>query len=357
MCTRTHGWRLLSIVLMLGLLTNCGMPSEERAMVGNIPVSTAATEPATSLSTTAISLATGTARAPIVSATPTPTTDVLALTAELSRTIVAQLPPTPTASSEGESTGIDNVRVLPLQPITASQSLWAVVSIGLRNGPRSPHFVAIYTSTEAGWHELSRITLPEPDQINPQDIAQVDVVGERRWVAIRGLAAIGPCSYDLISFDGTTLRNELSRAERYFEPRLDDLDRDGTLEVILERWPYQGAAGHPKPDVQVFRWEGTRMEQVQLTPMADSDANPARRMINKPITLARGGLWKDAAAAISELAPATLADVRAKWNTILITQNANVLSGYVTSSKDQALARQILAMVFYGDYPAVLDLL
>lgn len=281
------------------------------------------------------------------------------LTAELAATVTARLPtPAPTSASEPvPPEGLTGVQVIALAGGAADRPVWAAASVGAAP-PGAQHFVALFTLSAEGWQELSRVLLDKPTHLDEHSMAQVQVDRRRIWLEVRGRSGlIGPCCYDLLSFDGVTLRSELSYQERYFEPAVEDVDADGIAEVTLTIQPYGGASGWPQRHaVKLFRWDGVRMVEVQLAPVPPSVPDDIRRSVEQAVTLAQAELWMEAEAAINATI-GTAPISAAHWNAVLIRRNAAARAQALAQHADRDFPHRFLYTLYYGDYPATLSLL
>jgi len=290
-------------------------------------------------------------------------------TAELISMIAAGLPPTPTPDASGFSFGgIAEVGVLPLTVSSGSQPLWAVFSIGMRSftDPPQNHFVAIYTRNDAGWQELTRLELGEssdpeafgPDYIFEGSVSQMNVEPSRIWLQLEGGVGAHGGAYHLLSFDGQTLKLEVAN----FNPspggnRLEDLNGDGLLEVVLDAtdpYVFCYACGVRLANFTVLRWDGSQMVEVPLTPLPESASADLRDLNNRAVELAQAGLWKDALATIEQAQELDAQDETVVWNAALIR-----LTGEARRPPYdyESIGYPLLDRIFYGDYAAALDVM
>lgn len=265
-------------------------------------------------------------------------------------------------------------QVLPLTAPAGSRPLWAVFSTGLRNFELEPlpnHFLAIYTHGDAGWQELGRVNLDEevsdnmawPDYLDPAGVTQVSVEPTRVWLAVEGGAGAHGGTYHLLSFDGTTLRREISAAAA--SPGVgtaQDLNGDGLVDIVLNQsdaYVFCYACGVRKIMFQVYTWDASnqRIREVTLQPFLMGQPQPLRDWVNPAVDLANAGLWKDALSAITQaqelVSQYPEADVQTlTWDYALIKLHAEALAQALTDSP-----YPLLANVFYGDDAAAVELM
>ena len=265
-------------------------------------------------------------------------------------------------------------QVLPLTAPAGSRPLWAVFSTGLRNFELEPlpnHFLAIYTHDDAGWQELGRVNLDEevsdnmawPDYLDPAGVTQVSVEPTRVWLAVEGGAGAHGGTYHLLSFDGTTLRREISASAA--SPGVgtaQDLNGDGLVDIVLNQsdaYVFCYACGVRKIMFQVYTWDASnqRIREVTLQPFLMGQPQPLRDWVNPAVDLANAGLWKDALSAITQaqelVSQYPEADVQTlTWDYALIKLHAEALAQALTDSP-----YPLLANVFYGDDAAAVELM
>ncbi len=298
--------------------------------------------------------------------TPAPTTaptapqlPVATLTAELSATVVASLPPTltPDPGGGGLFPGIDGVSAQPLSVPGGWQPLWVVASHGMSTGdPSQRHFVAIYARDGDGWAELDRAELANDDYLDPSGLTQVEVDPRYIWLEAQGGAGAHSGCYDLLRFDGQQLYSEASSCSS--SPgagQLKDVNGDGIHEVVLDATDYYVfcyACGVRLVNYTVLRWDGEKMVEMQLEPAPESAPAELRRLTNHAIELAEHGLWKDAETSIIKAAAYSFYDETLEWNLMLIHLVSEARAEQAASG-----AYPLLDNLFYGDYAAALDVL
>jgi hypothetical protein len=278
-------------------------------------------------------------------------------TAELSATAVAQLPPTSTPASTGAFTfGVTNVGTLPLTVPVGRPPLAAVFSVGSRDfGTDARHFVAVYEREGQGWRERARTELENPDILFDGSIEQVPITPGSIWLAVSGGAGVHSGCFDLLRFDGSELRDEVSTCHSSPEAAfLEDLDGDDVPEVLAngsDVYIFCYACGVRETHYAAFQWDGSGFAERSLEPLPPSVPAALREPINQAITLAQAGLWKDAETAIA-LARSEPQTPESRWNLGLLR-----LLAEARRSQAESEAYPLLDTLFYGDYPAALDTL
>ena len=270
------------------------------------------------------------------------------------------------------------IAVLPLSAPADSPPLWTVYSTGMRNFDLDPvpsHFLAIFTKNDDGWQELARIDLdappaedtllvePLPDYIDPTGVQQVAIEPSRVWLTVDGGAGAHSGVFQLLSFDGQTLKLELaSSAASPGAGSIADVNADGQNDVVLnatDPYVFCYACGVRYPYFQVHTWLGDALAQVELSPlMMGQRGTPPDEANSAAVTLAQAGLWHDALLKIDEAValagdddPPTPAG-SLRWNQALIRLNHDA---HVQAVQDSAYP--LLNQVFYGDYAAAVDLM
>ena len=356
--------RLMSMVCVTLILTACGAP----AAIPQTPTPTAPRAPISAPTITSSPLpmpATATAL-PTATSMPTqitrptsteaPSISVVVLSAQLSATVAAQLPPTSTPDASGMTMGgFSGVNVLPLKTTDGQSPLWMAFTYGMRSfDPQRNHFVSIYTHDETGWQQLTRFDLEAPDYIDPGSIQQVAIDPNHIWLEVQsGVGAHGGC-YDLLMLDGSVLTDTVQNcAGSPGAGSVADVNGDGQLDVVLDQtdaYVFCYACGVRFPGFRVLRWNGQRLVEVQLTLLPDSAPAELRQPINRAVELAQAGLWKDALAAVDQAAALNASDETANWDAALIRLQVKALQDQINNQ-----AYPLLDNLFYGDYPAVLN--
>jgi len=273
-------------------------------------------------------------------------------------TLVAGLPPTSTPDSSGFSMGgSSEVEVLPLTPPAGSRPLWVAFTFGMRSfEPLINHFIAIYTHDAAGWQEVSRIELECPDYMDKTSVQQVAIDPSRVWLEIQGGIGAHSGCYQLLSFDGQTLRSELSTSSS--SPgmgQVKDVNGDDKLDVLLDAsdpYVFCYACGVRYVQYRVLRWNGSQLVPVELAPLPDSAPTDVRDFNNLAVKLAGAELWKEAQATAEKALALAPQDPTVIWNAALIRLHAEA---YQSQLKDSPYP--LLVQVFYGDYAAALDVM
>lgn len=313
--------------------------------------------------------------APTATATLEPTATPVPSVDDLKAAVEADLMPTPTPDASGWApSSITQVVVLPLQVPAGQPPLWAVASNGGRYFEANQyHFVAVYSHENGEWRELDRYDLVSNFDAEPQDpgadylfdnsLSQVFISPDRVWLQLDGGAGAHGGTYHLLSFDGQSLKVELTNFSP--SPGMDkaaDLDGDGVQEVLFDAsdpYVFCYACGVRKIAYRVFAWDSAneRIAEVTLQPLLMGQPQPLRDIVNPAIELAQAGLWKDAAAQIDPVQDLLTeypdADTRtAAWDRTLIKLHAEAMAAETADS-----AYPLLAHLFYGDYAAALDLM
>lgn len=227
---------------------------------------------------------------------------------------------------------------------------WVAHTTGLRSfDPPVPHVIALFERDGAQWRELGRLDLPsDADYLDEQAVQPTSVAPGRLWLTVEsGIGAHGGC-FDLLSYDGTTLRGEASGCGA--SPggsTLADINGDDIQEVLLDQsdpYVFCYACGVRDVHFQLLAWDGQQMREVTLTPAAP-DA-PAE--VGRAILLAEAGLWKQASEAIAALPQPTTQDGTG-WNIALIRALAEA-----KNPAGREGGYPLLAHLFYGDYRAAL---
>jgi hypothetical protein len=352
---------LLLITSLLFALAGCGTaPATEAPTQAPTAAPTRTPRPSATAAPTLAPEATATLPPPVVVPTaPADTSALATMTAELSATVVASLPPTPTPD-QANGTGGFGLEGASAQALRSPQGwpqLWAVASHGMSMGdPTQTHFVAIYTREGDNWKQLDRFELTDDDYLDPTGLAQVDVEPSNIWLEAQGGAGAHSGCYDLLRFDGSKLHSEVSSCSS--SPggsRLEDINGDGTLDVVLDATDYYVfcyACGVRKISYTVLRWDGQKMAEVKLAPLPAAQPGELYNLTSQAITLAQAGLWKDAEAAISQTVLLQQDNPDALWAAGLIR-----LTATARAEQAQSGAYPLLDSLFYGDYPAVLNLM
>ncbi len=267
------------------------------------------------------------------------------------------------------------LRASPLAVPVGGSPLWAVHSNGSRFGilasEEPSHFVTIYTREGTEWRELARLDLanegsdtPEADYLSEASVRQVMVESSRTWLEVHGGAGAHSGTYQLLSFDGGTLRIEVAGFNSFGELGwVADLNDDGVAEVIVDQsdaYVFCFACGVRTVDLRVYRWDADqqRMLPVALQMIPALRGNPAAPSVNRAVRLAEHGLWKDALSQITiagdiagEAADPAIRQTL-DWNHVVIKVHVDA---HVRAATEGPFP--LLANVFYGDYEAAVELM
>jgi tetratricopeptide (TPR) repeat protein len=140
---------------------------------------------------------------------------------------------------------------------------------------------------------------------------------------------------------------------------LQDLNGDGVPEVVLDQSDYYVfcyACGVVEVNYQVLRWDGTQMVEAMLEPLPSTAPDALQQASNEAVTLARAGLWQDAALLAEQADQINAAleqpNPTATWNSDLILLTAEGRAEHARTS-----AYPLLGNLFYGDYTAIMGIL
>ena len=286
-------------------------------------------------------------------AAPRPVADITPLLDELRTELFGSGPISP----EGGG-ALMGVYSLPMAVPANSLPLWAVYTSGLPLAPeRHNNFVSIYTRTRGGtWDELAKLELACPSALDAKSVRQVRIVPEKYWLEIKGDVGAHSGCYDLVSFDGHLLQDEVSYSNSFPWPGwLADLDGDRTPEVVLDKtdhYVFCYACGEAFLDYEVRRWGGGEYAQVELANLPKSSPAALRTANNDAVGFAQAGLWRDALDAISGTLKTGTQNPTVLWNNLLIG-----LTGGARAQHAQSGPYPLLGNIFYGDFEAALSLM
>jgi len=241
--------------------------------------------------------------------------------------------------------------VIPIRGQGNDVGLFTVHTIGRANFEHAQnHFVAIYCREGVGWREVARQELA-CDLLDSNGVREVKVTSGRTWIEVHGGAGAHGSCYDLLSFDGKNIRDEVSASSG----ELRDLNRDGTPEVVLdetEHYVFCYACGVTIPNFKVLRWDGAQFVEVHLARMPDSAPVETRRLTNQAIDLVEGGFWKEARETIIQTQALDSKNPAIAWDAALILLHAEARAEQAKSG-----VYPLLDNVIYGDYASALDAL
>ncbi len=170
-----------------------------------------------------------------------------------------------------------------------------------------------------------------------------------------GVGAHGGC-FNVLRFDGQALHNEVSHCgSAPGSGSLEDLNADDTLDVLLDatdHYVFCYACNVDYIVTEVKRWDGSKMVDVGLEPLPDTAPEELRQLTNRAVELAQHDLWKDAQEVIGETARFDSQDETYIWDAALINLDATRRAEHIQYS-----GYPIVSTIFYGDYPAVLDIM
>ncbi|HEU4328382.1 MAG TPA: hypothetical protein VFS21_34910 [Roseiflexaceae bacterium] len=126
----------------------------------------------------------------------------------------------------------------------------------------TPHFVAVYRKQANNWLEASIITLTNPMMVDQDAVKEVAFAPDRSWIEVRGRSGlVGPCCYDLLSFDGNFLDNKLSFADGTLNEVTLEQGPDSKPLVRLSATPFDGVENNAAPMTKIFSWDGQQMTE------------------------------------------------------------------------------------------------
>ena len=274
-------------------------------------------------------------------------------------------------SADGDvaNLGIDGVFSFPLETPSDAMPLWASHTLGLRSFETEEyHTVGIFTRGGDNWQELARLELgkevdannpePVPDYLDKGTVTQVHIEPDHTWLQVEGGVGAHSGTFNLLSFDGESLRTEASGfSASPGVASVADLNEDGIQEVILDTTDYYVfcyACGARLAQYDVLRWNRNRMEPVVLKKLPAGSPAELSRLNDLALTQVQGGLWKEAMAAVDEGRQLKLDDPTFEWNGIVIELNAEAKR---KAADDPEFGYSILDQIFYGDYEAAVDVM
>ncbi|MEO5951779.1 MAG: tetratricopeptide repeat protein [Chloroflexia bacterium] len=279
---------------------------------------------------------------------------------ELQGTAIAGVEATSTPDANGMSpfAGIDGIGVLRLTGVPVNGEFWLAYSTGSRRLDEitQKHFVIAFQRTGDSWREVSRIDLDKPDYLSEGSIMQADIEPSHAWITVEsGVGAHGGC-FDLLSFDGKAFKNQVSGcASSPGAGLVEDLDGDGKGEVVLDatdNYVFCYACGVKRISYNVLHWDGTKLQSLQARNLSGSEPADVKQINDRAVELYKHELMKDALAKIEEVATLASTDASVKWNQVLIKLHADARQAHIKES-----GYPLLADMFYGDYPAAVDVL
>ncbi len=290
-----------------------------------------------------------------VTATPVPQPTQ---SAQLAATLTAQLAPTATVGPSGMGTiGISGVNTLFLGKGPDGRSLYAAHTVGLRNFlTNQTHFVAIYAQSDGGFQEVSRLVLPDTDYLGDNSVTQQQIDPKLIWLQVEGGAGANSGCFDLLSFDGRTLTDQAHQCNANpNRSRTENLYGSGAPEVVLDQSDnliFCHACGVTKFKFRVLRWDGSSMVEQKITSLPSPAPADLQRLTNRAVDLAGAGLWKDAQTTITQAKALNPQDPT-------VIMDAGLIGLYAGAFGQQAQdgPYPLLDNVFYGDYPAALNVM
>ena len=180
---------------------------------------------------------------------------------DMTRMLVAAvigLQPTTTTTA----TSALEIHAFPLRQDNPDARLWVAYSSGDRVRADSEHFVSIYTPKVDGWELVSTLTVTNSTIIEAGGVEQVTFVSGKTWLAVKGSSGlVGPCCFELLSFDGASLRSELLYSERNID--LDTIqigpNPDGQPQISIPVVLYKGIEQPTESFTVNFVWDGRKI--------------------------------------------------------------------------------------------------
>lgn len=341
--------------LCVALVAACGElpPPTPTAMPSSAPAAAAPTNtlplPTNTLPapTNTIPVATATAKSAPPSAAPV--VPVGELAAQLAALLKPALP-TPGATP-GAGTNL-SINAIPLQ--SSLGNLWLAHSVGLSYVPQFKHFVAVYSNNGGAWQQLAKTDLQCANYLDQKGVKQVQIEPSRVWIEVDGgTGAHGGC-FDMYSFDGKALTNQVSRQTP--SPGMgsvQDLLGDGTNVVVLDEsdpYVFCYACGVRFSKFSVLRWNGSALAEVKPADLPASAPAELRTLNNQAVTWAQARLWKDALQSIDKAVALKSQDRTVAWNAALIHLTGD-------AQAKGAEGYPLLDAVFLGDYDTALNML
>ena len=254
--------------------------------------------------------------------------------------------------------GIDHVSVIHLKSSTLPGNYWLAYSTGSRmfDNPPQQHFAAIYERKDSVWQKIAHIDLMNPDYLAEGSVVQVNIEPTHYWIAVEsGVGAHGGC-FDLLSFDGSNLKDEESNcASDPAAGSVQDLDGDGLGEVTLnasDDYVFCYACGIRVVSFKVLHWTGKALAEIKAEKLAATTVVGLKQANDQAVEFFNHSLMKDAHTAIEKAYALDPTNETVKWNRMLINLHAD-------TRRQAAMDSQypLLANMFYGDYDAALKVL
>jgi hypothetical protein len=222
--------------------------------------------------------------------------------------------------------------------------------------PLQNHFVAIYSLENGDLNGIDRMELEIPDYMREGSVKQVPVEPEGIWLQVMSGAGAHSGCFDMLRFDGGDIEHVLSDcASSPDAGEVRDLDGDGISEVLLnwsDDYVFCYACGVRIRFYQVWRWDGTRLVQVELNKLTSSNPQELVQLNNRAVELANGELWKDARQSIEGALKISGDNETVFWNAVLID--------LIAESREEEVKRSqypLLNSIFLGDYESAVDLM
>lgn len=254
-------------------------------------------------------------------------------------------------------------------PVTApdGNTYWVAQTTGLRSfAPDVPHAIGIYAREGDQWRELSILQLvgsqegvtAGPDYLGPDGVMPTTIDDKNLWLHVEGGAGAHGGACEIVRFDGQTLTQELDAFSA--SPgacTIQDVNGDGVNEVVenaTDAYVFCYACGVRQINYTVQRWVNDQFEQVNVEPLP-ADAPEALNTLNDQMLRGvQGGLWKSALDLASQQPAETDPSGVFDWNRALVRLTGEARRDYAAQPENPY---PLLAQVFYGDYPAAVDVM
>ena len=297
---------------------------------------------------------------------------------------------------------------------------WVAYTTGTRSfNPDKLHTIGVYMQADGQWQQLSLLelgatqdgTTAGPDYLNENSVLPVEIGrggtggGTQLWLQVEGGAGAHGGVCNIVRLADAVLREELDNfSSSGGACQVMDVDGDGANEVVLDATDYYVfcyACGVRRYDYTVQRWNGNSFDRLELQPLPAAAPQELVAKNDELLRLVQGGLWKAAlelvaapsearanaaitatgelsgTAVVTDTGSATGAATGTLTNTGTLTGtqgitptgdpsgvfNTNVALVQLVGDARKADAEAaehpypLLAQVFYGDYPAAVDVM
>lgn len=275
------------------------------------------------------------------------------------------------------SVGIQSVAAFQANSPIDGSALWVAYTIGIRNfDPLQNHALGIYKRVSEGWKQLALFEMADvpspastntqqdeiqplsPDYLGEGSVFPVTIEPARLWLQVDGGMGAHSGIFALLSFDGTTIKQEASGfSASPGAGSVEDVNGDGMGEVILDNSDYYifcYACGVRAPDYSILRWDGASMVTVEPQSLPADATADLRTLNERMITQARAGLWKDALNTMAQISAQPLKDTSdtLQWNLAWLRVNGEARR---LQAESQGGAYLLLDQVYFGDFSLAVD--